>query len=426
MKRYIKKQTRYKSLTSAKKSRASKSLSRPALTILAFVSLIFLGALFMANKNKPNSPPDTNQINEASRQEPPKAAESKTSSLDLAAVGDMLPHETITQSAKTGSGYDYLSLISPELQASFKKADLRFCNQEAPSAASLGVRGYPAFNAPAQFPKDLSKFGCNIISTGNNHSSDGGQTGINGTLEEWDSLSPLAVSGSNRSQQEADKLQIFEKNGIKIGFVAFSQDSNSSPANTYSVNRLSNTKLLESQIKGLKSAADVVIVSAHWGTEDSHTVDSLQKKYAQQIADFGADIILGSGPHVWQPYTELTGSTGNKTHTWYSIGNGLNSQTKADQLFSGVALLKLTKSAEGKVEISSPRVLPTYMHYTWSNGVGLAQSQLLGRRDLKWMTLVGSDALISDRNDFQTTVPQQFDKLKKYLENDKVELLQAY
>lgn len=152
----------------------------------------------------------------------------------------------------------------------------------------------------------------------------------------------------------------------------------------------------------------------------------MQKKYAQQIADFGADIILGSGPHVWQPYTELTGSTGNKTHTWYSIGNGLNSQTKADQLFSGVALLKLTKSAEGKVEISSPRVLPTYMHYTWSNGVGLAQSQLLGRRDLKWMTLVGSDALISDRNDFQTTVPQQFDKLKKYLENDKVELLQAY
>lgn len=354
--------------------------------------------------------------------------EPKNTSLDLSAVGDMLPHETVTKAAKTDSGYNYLSLISEDLQKSFQKADLRFCNQEAPSAASLGVRGYPAFNAPAQFPKDLATFGCNLISTGNNHASDGGQTGIDGTLAEWDALKPLVISGSNRSAKEQNKLRVFEKDGIKFGFVAFTQDSNNSPPNSFSVNRLGNLSLVSSQITELKKQVDVVIVSAHWGVEDSHTVSSAQKESAQKLADLGADIIIGSGPHVWQPYVKLKGSAGNETHVWYSIGNGLNSQTKVDQLFSGVALLKIAKLNDGKIQIDSPRVLPTYMHYIWGSGVGLSNSQLLARKDLKWSGLFGSDVpkLIAARNDFKTNQEDQVAKLKSYLNNDSVQILENY
>ncbi len=413
----------------AQKSKRAKLPHKKLLLLsLAIVCTVLLATFALLGKRGSKSS-DSGSVEVTASTKEDQDTEPKEQSVDLLAVGDMLPHETVTKAAKSSNGdYDYLSLISPDLQKAFKKADLRFCNQEAPSAASLGVRGYPAFNAPAKFPADLSSLGCNLISTGNNHSSDGGQTGIDGTLKEWDSLKALAVSGTNRSQEEADKLRTFELKGIKFGFVAFSQDSNAAQPNSYSVNRLSNTKLLESQIKEMKKQVDVVIVSAHWGTEDSHTVNSLQNKYAQQIADLGADIIIGSGPHVWQSYKDLKGSAGNTTHTWFSIGNGLNSQTKVDQLFSGLALIKITKTADGKISIKEPRVLPTYMHYVWGNGIGLNDSQLLGRKDLKWSLLnePGTEDLISKRNDFKTTAEAQTAKLKSYLANDQVEILQSY
>jgi poly-gamma-glutamate synthesis protein (capsule biosynthesis protein) len=396
------------------------------LTTLFAVIVLTLVAYTRFNKSpqiENDQPTNVLSSKEADNKKP------ELTSVELIAVGDMLPHETVTKSAKDSNGnYDYLSLISPELQKAFKKADLRFCNQEAPSAAELGVRGYPAFNAPAKFPTDLSSLGCNLISTGNNHASDGGQAGIDGTLKEWDSLKALAVSGTNRSQEEANQLKTFELKGIRFGFVAFSQDSNAIQPNSYSLNRLSNTKLLESQIKEMKKQVDVVIVSAHWGTEDSHTVNSLQNKYAQQISDLGADIIIGSGPHVWQAYKDLKGSGGNTTHTWFSVGNGLNSQTKVDQLFSGLALINITKSEDGKISIEKPRVLPTYMHYVWGNGIGLSDSQLLGRKNLKWslMNEPAASDLISKRNDFETTSEAQRTKLKSYLSNDQVQVLQSY
>ncbi len=410
-------------------SNVNKVTNRPPLKlkrrIVIFFALLMVGivgviALTNVFKSSSSSP-------ESREQSHANQADGEVKSFDLAAVGDMLPHETVTNAAKVDGGYNYLNLISPELQKSFQKAELRFCNQEAPSAAKLGIRGYPAFNAPAQFPKDLASFGCNIISTGNNHANDGGQAGINGTLDEWDAIKPLAVSGSNRSLAEQDKLRIFEEDGVKFGFVAFTQDSNSEPPEPFSINSLDNLSLVSSQISKLRQQVDVVIVSAHWGTEDSHIVSSAQKQAAQKLAELGADIIIGSGPHVWQPYAEVR-SGGRVSHVWYSIGNGLNSQTKADQLFSGVALLKITKLKTGQVQIDSPRVLPTYMHYVWAEGVGSSNAKLLARTKLKWLVLAEDDAanLIAERNDFRTSREDQLAKLKSYLANDAVKILDNY
>jgi hypothetical protein len=397
------------------------------LSVFAGVTLLGLAMTYLLlNRNDERNTRKADQTTshaEKSLIEPPKEV-----SFDLAAVGDMLPHETVTQSAKTNSGYNYLSLISPTLTASFKKSELRFCNQEAPSAPVLGVRGYPSFNAPAEFPKDLSDFGCNLISTGNNHSADAGSPGIVGTLEQWDSINPLAVSGTYRDPEEAEKLRIVEKNGIKVGFTAFNEFNNRSPAAYPGVAMLSNRPLLEQQITELKKNSDFVVVSVHWGAEDSHTPTQNQKKYAQIISELGADIIIGTGPHVWQPYEVLINSNNQETHVWYSIGNALNTQTKAEQLISGVALLKLSKAPDGKLSISQPRVLPTYMHYIWTNGVGLSDSQLLARRELQWTTLLSpeSEELISKRNDFKTTAQRELEKLRSFIKNESVEFLQSY
>lgn len=372
--------------------------------------------------------PDTNiGSNGQLGKRPSPSSINQGSSLELAMVGDMLPHETVTKAAKKDDGYDYLSLISPAVQRAFKKADLHFCNQESVSSGDISVQGYPTFNAPLEFPRDINKFGCDLISTANNHAADQGLSGIRGTRAAWDNLKPLAVSGMHRDKTEEQKLNIIEKNNIKVGFAAFNEVNNiAPPASEVGINMLSDTKLLDQQIKGLREKSDVVIVSVHWGSEDSHDLTSAQKKYARQIADLGADIIIGTGPHVWQPYQEIIRADGGKSYLWNSIGNGLNSQTKPDQLFSAIALMRISKDRAGKVEVSSPRVLPTYMHYLWGQGVGLSQPQLLARKDLRWSLLSGSGYLIAKRNDFKTTEPEQIDKLKQYLANDKVEILKSY
>lgn len=398
------------------KSILPKSIKIVVGVILALVLVAWVLSISKSNKTTPDTPVGKKEV-----------SSSTSNSIDLAMVGDMLPHETVTNAAKTSDGYDYLKLISPELQKAFKKADLRFCNQEAVSSGSLPVSGYPAFNAPVAFPRDLSSFGCDLVSTANNHAADQGLAGIKGTLEAWDSHTSTTNSGSFRDKDEEQNLNIVEKNGIKVGFTAFNEVNNiSPPQSSAGINMLSNQALLGEQIKGLKAKSDVVVVSVHWGSEDSHTLTSSQKNYAKQISDLGADIIIGTGPHVWQSFEELSRPDGDTTYLWNSIGNGLNSQTKQDQLFSGVALLKISKEKDGRVVVASPRVLPTYMHYVWGSGVGTSQSQLLARKNLKWTTLNGSQSLIDQRNDFKTTEAQQKDRLKQYLANDKVEILNSY
>ena len=389
----------------------------PVVLLVGFASILFA-----------HSPQEKKIIENISSSAKGKGSSGPAGELKLAAVGDMLPHETVTDAAKTsGGGYDYSKLISPSLIKSFQSADLRFCNQEAPSAEGLGVRGYPTFNAPQEFPKSLSSFGCNLINTANNHANDFGQAGIKGTLGTWDKLGPLAKSGSYRSRGEAEKLNIIEKNGIKLGFTAFNEMNNQPlEGGDISINMLSDSARLEQQIKGLRAQSDVVIVSVHWGKENSHDLTKNQKDFAQRIADLGADIIIGTGPHVWQPYVELSRSNGGVAHVWYSIGNGLNSQTTPDQLFSGIALLTIKRESDGKVSISKPVIIPTYMHYIWGGSIGTAQSQLLARKDLSWNLLYDSEGLIASRNDFKTNVEAQVDALKRYVNNPNVEILKSY
>lgn len=401
------------------KKEITKYYNKNKVFFLGLLSLVFISLILSILKSDtPKETPQTNNKTEKT---------SNIQSVELSMAGDMLPHDTITNAAKSSEDYNYLDLISKDLQDSFKKADLHFCNQEAVSSASLPVDGYPAFNAPTAFPRDMNKFGCDLISTANNHAADKGLEGIKGTLDVWDKLFPKAVSGMHRSTDEAEKLQVIEENGLKIGFTAFNEvNNNALPSSETGINMLSDTELLEHQIKGLKESSDVVVVSVHWGKEDSHDLTAAQKSYAKKLSDLGADIIMGTGPHVWQPYQVLDRADGGKTYLWNSIGNGLNSQTKQDQLFSAVALINISKDKDGKVTISNPRVLPTYMHYVWGSGVGGSQSQLLSRRDLKWRLLSGSQGEIDKRNDFKTTEAEQKSKLKQYINNDQVQILDTY
>ena len=71
----------------------------------------------------------------------------------------------------------------------------------------------------------------------------------------------------------------------------------------------------------MRPNCDVLIVSAHMGTEGTHEVNDFQRETAQWLADQGVDVIIGTHPHVVQNAAWLTGANGNTTFIVYSLGN---------------------------------------------------------------------------------------------------------
>ncbi len=349
-----------------------KNKSRKKIIIAVALLLIGIGAGgYIYASQKDESAPKVSQqpVNAAPKQE-------KKSTIRIIATGDMLPHDTVNQAAKTSSGYDYLPMFT-HVEKYLKDRDISFCNQESPSAKSLGVSGYPTFNAPPAFAQNLNQLGCNVINLANNHSNDKGSTGIKETRDVWDGLDTLAVSGTARSAAEQNKISVFENNGIKFAFLSYTKCSNDNNFSSYELNTL-NKSLTDKQLQAARDQADVILVGAHWCRENTSKQDSDQEQWMQYFANQGATAVIGTGPHWLQPVKKYKGSNGNEMVAWFSLGNFLSTQEELNGLIGGIAAMDLDIQTK---KITSLSFLPTYMHYEWTQSEKAA-GNLLARKNL--------------------------------------------
>jgi len=166
--------------------------------------------------------------------------------IHMAAMGDMLAHDTIIANAKTDSDYDFSKYFT-NIRPSYKNADVIFCNQEGLSSGNQYIiSGYPSFNAPTRFSSDLqSGAGCNLINLANNHMGDKGVAATNVTIDNWTSLKPLAISGANKSVDDQNKVSFAVVKGIKIGFVSFADFNNNKATPDYSINNYHDEALVK-------------------------------------------------------------------------------------------------------------------------------------------------------------------------------------
>ena len=340
---------------------------------------------------------DTTVVKEAPKSDPV---------IHIAAMGDMLAHDTIIANAKTSDSYDFTKYFT-NIKSAYKDANVVFCNQEGLSAGDqYGISGYPSFNAPTKFSADLqSGAGCNVINLANNHMGDKGVNATNTTIDNWAALKPLAVSGANKSVADQEKVSFAEVNGIKIGFVSFADFNNNKSTPDYSINIYHDDALLRRLITQARAGADVVIVSMHWGVEDSSMVSTDQINMANELSLLGVDVIIGTGPHVLQKVQTITRNDGGKTIVWYSLGNMLSSQLNIPELIGGIATFDITKSTDNKITITNLAFTPTYMHYEWTT-TQAANNDLLARKNAM-IYLLSAAAEPLSRSLFNTTVAEQ-------------------
>lgn len=282
----------------------------------------------------------------------------------MSVIGDWLPHDSVIWDAETDDGgYDFAQFTDPVADV-FDDSDLVYCNQEVTTAKSFPLAFYPTFNSPPELASGMEEAGCNVIGLGNNHSFDNGQQGVDETREVWDQLHPKLIHGAARNAEEQRAVSFTEINGVTVSFVNFVSFSNAGNSD-YALAFMDDEEL-RSSMMAEAAEADVTIVAAHWGDEYSHEVNDFQREYAQILIDEGADIIVGTHPHVVQPVEWMPKDDGTEALVFFSIGNFLSTQMEMPRLIGMLGQFDVTVTDDGKVEIDNAHTVPTYMHFDLS------------------------------------------------------------
>ncbi|MCC6094709.1 MAG: CapA family protein [Eubacterium sp.] len=331
------------------------------------------------------------------------------SDVRLCAVGDNLISERMIEQAANaaqgsdGSSYDF-SYLYQDVQDYISEHELAWIDVETDINNEIEPAGYPQFSTPGQDGIDLYNAGFDIFSLCNNHTYDLGVQGLTASENFWTSEMPSGSrfittglwkktddssiaftqnyeSAGDEAQFEVqyDDIPVYTcSNGKKVAFLTYTQMTNALDSGSLyhtpdgadsRVIYLYETDLIRAQIQKADEIADAVVVACHWGDEDSHEVTDFQKEKAQELADDGADLIIGDHPHVVQNAETLTASDGRKVFCAYSLGNFVSTQEQPDELIGVILDCTLHfrdtdgNSSDPEVTVESPKLVPVMTDY---------------------------------------------------------------
>ncbi|OAS16554.1 hypothetical protein A8708_20865 [Paenibacillus oryzisoli] len=294
-------------------------------------------------------------------------AETKTTRVKLAAIGDILIHDKVYIDAKQKDGtYNFdriFACVTNELQA----PDILVANQETMiGGKELRLSSYPSFNSPHEIGDALKLAGVDIVTVANNHALDRGEKVIQSALTYWDTLG-IPYTGSFKSQNDRDRIRTVTKNEITFSFLSYTYGTNGIPTpkgKPFLINRIDDSQI-RTDVEQAKRLSDVIVVALHWGNEYQRFPDVNQTSLARKLADMGVHIIIGNHPHVLQPPAWIEGKQGHRTFVVYSLGNFLSAQINLYKQIGGMAtidVVKTTNKETKKIELLMPGFLPTYTH----------------------------------------------------------------
>ena len=306
-------------------------------------------------------------------------APEKDTEITIVMVGDILLHAPVEEAAKRDDGSYNFDFIFENLKKDISSADIAIVNQEVIiGGQELGVSGYPSFNAPYQAGDALVEAGFDVVCHGTNHALDKGKSGLLNCCKYWREQHPeITVVGINETEDAYNNIDIVEEKGIKIAILNYTYGTNGIPqpkGMPHAVDMLDRNKV-EKDLKYAEENADFTIVCPHWGTEYKLDVDSNQKYWTEIFRKNGADLVLGTHPHVIEPIEMLQDDTAGITNNhgngdmlvYYSLGNFVNwtsgkGKGVANRMVGGMADVTLGRNAKGEVVIKSYGVTPVVTH----------------------------------------------------------------
>lgn len=232
-------------------------------------------------------------------------ASSPEGEVRVAFVGDMM-FDRYIRSVAERDGYPSILKGAEPL---FERNDVVVGNLEGPvgpfdsmsKESVVGSRANMTFIFDPVVAGVLATHNIGIVNIGNNHILDYGRTGLETTRKHLGEMN-IAFFGDPIAREYT--THIYEYDNVKIGFANYNDFDG----------RLVSATLAD--IPRLKKNADFVVVYAHWGDEYKKNTSSRIRSLAHTFINAGADLIIGSHPHVIQEEEVYKG-----VPIYYSLGN---------------------------------------------------------------------------------------------------------
>jgi hypothetical protein len=290
-------------------------------------------------------------------------------------AGDVIMHERVIKSGEVSDGlYDYRDIFE-QVKPFVEQADFSVISFEgAVMEGDRNYTGYPLFNAPPAIMSAFAYTGFDMVNTGNNHCLD---RKLKGLLESRNIIKQEKMQVIGTFQDAAEpRHKIQDLNGIKVGFLSYTYGCNMNE-NLLSQEEqdahlsLINKEKIKNEIEALSPRVDIVVALMHWGVEYRRTPTTQQKQLANDMFSWGADIIIGSHPHVVEP-SEIREEDGEIKYVIYSMGNFLSNQIGGnnpnernndyteDGMMIQITIEKDTKTE--KTSIISVKHIPTWVY----------------------------------------------------------------
>lgn len=289
------------------------------------------------------------------------------------AVGDNLIHDAIYEqaAARTSSGYDF-EYAYQNISDKIESKDVAILNQETIISTDHNVSSYPQFNSPTELGEEMLDIGFDVFNIATNHSIDCGEKGLISAIEFWKSKNAV-TTGAYLNEADFQTIPVTEVKGIKIAYVGFTEQTNGLklPSDTDVILMTTNDEeRLIQRVRDADAIADFVIVNAHWGVEYTHEPNDTQRNLAKKLGENGADVIIGTHPHVIQPVEFISNSDGSQTLVAYSLGNFISAQNRGPRMLGGMLNFELVKNnttGEFTVENVTFEGVVTHYGYDYSN-----------------------------------------------------------
>lgn len=244
-------------------------------------------------------------------------------SIRILFVGDMMFDRYIRQVSER-RGYDF---IFQKVDGLLQDNDLVIGNLEGPITDSksrsvgseIGEKNNYIFTFDSGVADTLAKENIRLVNIGNNHISNFGSDGINATRQY---LTQSGIDFFGDPENIDNRLIIKNIQNIKIAFVSYNQFTTNAEQKT-----IADTESAKN------NKADFIVVYAHWGEEFIANPDENIRNMAHGFIENGADLIIGSHPHVIQSKEQYMGKM-----IYYSLGNFVFDQYFSQETQRGLAI----------------------------------------------------------------------------------------
>lgn len=285
-------------------------------------------------------------------------------------VGDLMCLSSQQRGAKQqagGSGYDFSPSFA-YVREVFNNADCVIGNLETSLSHSWpyateqrNIGGMPNCNGPKQYLGALKFAGFDALVLANNHCCDAGVQGIIETTQAVEEYG-FPYTGLFR-EKDAQRFVILDVKGIKVGLLSYAEFYNSKDKAVreagceYMINTYSKERIAEDIAAARAAGAELIVAYNHWGAEHTHQPTPKVVTHAQEMADAGVDIIIGSHSHAVQPVVWLTAADGRQVLCAYSMGNFVSSMGRSTANDTFIAEIGIVREG-GSVRVESEKYHP--------------------------------------------------------------------